>query len=186
MGILGDMARRDLSGGTRKEDRITDKDNLIERIKEEYDKQNSKTTNKLDLTMLDVSLVEDISRLFETYYDLQFIDVSNWDVSKVESMNSMFEGCRNINIIDVSNWNVSNIENMSGMFFMCNKLKTLDVSKWNVDNVIDMSEMFYGCSSLKSIDVSKWKLNLAEDDIYNMFNGCKFDYELQGNKLVKI
>ena len=32
-GILGDMARRDLHGRTRKEDRITNKDELIERIK---------------------------------------------------------------------------------------------------------------------------------------------------------
>ena len=32
-GILGDIARRDLHGRTRKEDRITNKDELIERIK---------------------------------------------------------------------------------------------------------------------------------------------------------
>ena len=158
-GILGDMARRDLSGGTRKEDRITDKDNLIEKIKEEYKKQNSETTHKLDLTMLDVSLVEDISRLFETYYDLQFIDVSNWDVSKVESMNSMFEGCRNINIIDVSNWNVSNVLYMSNMFEDCSSLESIDVSNWNVSNV---------------------------ESMFSMFCGCKFKYKKECNRLIRI
>ena len=84
-GILGDIARRDLSGGTRKEDIIMDKGILIETIEEEYDKQNSKTTHKLDLTMLNVSLIKDMSKLFIGYKDLQSIDVSNWDVNNVKN-----------------------------------------------------------------------------------------------------
>ena len=147
MGILGDMARRDLSGGTRKEDRITDKDNLIERIKEEYDKQNSKTTNKLDLTMLDVSLVEDISRLFETYYDLQFIDVSNWDVSNVKNMSFIFGGCSFLKSIDISKWNIRNVKDMSYMFSYCSSLQSIDVSNWDVGNVEDMA--IYAKNTLK-------------------------------------
>ena len=55
--VLGNMIIRQTMGGTRKEDMIRDRDELIERIKEECEKQDSKTTHKLDLTMLDVSLV---------------------------------------------------------------------------------------------------------------------------------
>ena len=118
-GILGDIARRDLHGRTRKEDIIADKDDLIKRIKEEYDKQNSKTTHKLDLTMLDVHLVEDMFNLFIEYRDLQFIDVSNWNVSNVKYMRFMFYNCSSLESIDVSNWNVSNIKNMWCMFDDC-------------------------------------------------------------------
>ena len=55
--VLGNMIIRQTMGGTRKEDKIRDKDELKERIKEEYEKQNSDETHKLNLNMLDVSLV---------------------------------------------------------------------------------------------------------------------------------
>ena len=55
--VLGNMIIRQTMGGIRKEDMIRDRDELIERIKEECEKQDSKATEKVDLTMLDVSLV---------------------------------------------------------------------------------------------------------------------------------
>ena len=119
--VLGNMILRQTMGGTRKEDKIKDKDELIERIKEEYAKQNSVETHVLDLTMLDVSKVEDMFNLFLIChgYDLESIDVSNWDVSNVEDMNGMFEDCVFLKTIDVSNWNVSNVENIDYMFYGC-------------------------------------------------------------------
>ena len=118
--VLGNMIIRQTMGGTRKEDKIKDKDNLIERIKEEYEKQNSKNTHKLDLTMLDVSLVEDMSKMFYKCSSLKSIDVSNWNVSNVENMDSMFCDCSSLKSIDVSKWDVSNVKNMMGMFNGCN------------------------------------------------------------------
>lgn len=47
--VLGNMILRQTMGGLRKEDRIKDKDELKGRITEEYKRQNSKTTHKLDL-----------------------------------------------------------------------------------------------------------------------------------------
>ena len=55
--VLGNMIIRQTMGRTRKEDMIRDRNELIERIKEECEKQDSKATEKVDLTMLDVSLV---------------------------------------------------------------------------------------------------------------------------------
>ena len=177
---------------SKKEDKIKDIDELIERIKEEYIKQNSKTSHKLDLTMLDVSMVKDMSYIFEDkrnvkypYAELKSIDVSNWDVSNVTDMYCMFEGCESLESIDVSKWDVRHVKNMSGMFYRCESLESIDVSHWDVSNVKDMHSMFEGCESLESIDVSKWDVRNIRD-IKNMFNGCKFDYKLQGNKLVKI
>ena len=82
--VLGNMIIRQTMGGVRKEDMIRDRGDLKERIKEEYKKQNSDKTNKLDLTMLDVSLVKDMSDMFCEYDNLKSIDVSNWDVSNVK------------------------------------------------------------------------------------------------------
>ena len=210
--VLGNMIIRQTMGGIRKEDKIKDKDTLKVRIKEEYEKQNSKETHKLDLTMLDVSLVEDMSELF---YDdcsyLESIDVSNWDVSNVKNMKFMFcrcksldsidvskwnmsnvydmgymfYGCESLKSVDVSKWNVSNVRNMSCMFFKCSSLESIDVSNWDVSNVKDMYSMFYKCSSLESIDVSNWDVGNVEDMDY-MFKNCKFDYKKEGNRLIRI
>ena len=117
--VLGNMIIRQTMGGTRKEDKIKDKDELLKKIQEEYDNQNSGITHKLDLTMLDVSLVEDMSNLFKHCSYLESIDVSNWDVSNVLYMSNMFEDCSSLESIDVSNWNVSNVEYMNDMFYGC-------------------------------------------------------------------
>ena len=155
------MIIRQTMGGTRKEDKIRDKDELIERIKEEYDMQNSKTTHKLNLTMLDVSKVEDMNDIFSYYeYDnLEFIDVSTWDVG--------------------------NVEDMGYMFYNCSSLKSIDVSKWDVSNVVYMSNMFEDCSSLESIDVSNWDVSNVRN-MSDMFKDCKFDYKKEGNRLIRI
>ena len=144
--VLGNMILRQTMGGLRMEDKIRDKDDLIERIKEEYDMQNSKTTHKLDLTMLDVSNVNDMSDLFTEFNYLKSIDVSNWDVSNVEDMSNMFCGCRSLESIDVSNWDTHNVRDMYGMFYGCLSLESIDVSKWDVGNVKNIDYLFCGCN----------------------------------------
>ena len=143
--VLGNMIIRQTMGGIRKEDKIRDKDELIERIKEEYEKQNSKNTHKLDLTMLDVSKVNDMSDLFTVFNYLKSIDVSNWNVSNVKYMYGMFAECNSLESIDVSKWDVSNVETMKCMFDTCKCLESIDVSNWDVSNVRNMSDMFKDC-----------------------------------------
>ena len=117
--ILGNMIIRQTMGGIKKEDRIKDKDELKERINKECEKQDSRTTGKVDLTMLDVSLVEDMCFVFIYYEFLESIDVSNWDVINVKDMHSMFEGCESLESIDVSKWDVRNIRDIKNMFNGC-------------------------------------------------------------------
>ena len=118
--VLGNMIIRQTMGGTRKEDKIRDKDELIERIRKEYNRQDSETTYKLNLTMLDVSKVNDMSNLFTEFNYLKSIDVSNWDVSNVKDMYSMFFKCSSLESIDVSNWDVRNVKSIIDTFTGCN------------------------------------------------------------------
>ena len=186
--VLGNMIIRQTMGGTRKEDKIRDKDTLKERIKEEYERQDSKTTHELNLTMLDVSLVEDMSELFLGFNYLKSIDVSNWNVGNVRNMGSMFYGCKSLKSIDVSNWDVRNVENMIGMFYECSSLESINVSKWDISKCRNISGMFYRCSSLKSIDVSHWDVSSVEsmEDMEYMFYKYNFDYKKEDNKLYKV
>ena len=45
--------------------------------------------------------------------------------------------------------------------------------------------MFYECNSLESIDVSNWDVSNVKD-MHHMFYKCHFDYEKEGNKLIRI
>ena len=150
--VLGNMIIRQTMGGSRKEDKIKDRVELRKRIYDEYKKQNSKETHKLDLTMLDVSEIDNMNAIFESYDNkLEYINVSNWNVSNVYDMGYMFYGCESLKSIDVSNWDVSNVEDMEYMFFNCKSLKQIDVSKWDIIG-LKTSELddplrlaFYGC-----------------------------------------
>ena len=77
---------------------------IKQRIKEEG--------NECDLNDIDVSKINDMSKLFK---ESEFNgDISNWDVSNVDDMYCMFKGSKfNQNI---SNWNVHNVEDMRSIF----------------------------------------------------------------------
>ena len=59
--LWADLHSRGVGELEREEDRIKTKEELLERVKGEYEKQNSAETHILDLTMLDVSNVKDMS-----------------------------------------------------------------------------------------------------------------------------
>ncbi len=103
-----------------------------------------------------VYLNENSQWMFESFTNLEQIDVSRWNTTNVKTMSGMFRWCSGLLSLDVSNWDTSNVTNMSSMFENCYSLTNLDVSRWNTSNVSDMSRMFVDCSSLEELDVSKW------------------------------
>ena len=174
-GIIGDMVRRDLVGNKRKEDTVEQiyfpktKYDLKAIVKNEMKTQGDK---HLNLRMVDVSDIEDMSYIFSRYKNLKSIDISNWNVSSVKNMAFMFSECENLKSIDVSNWDVHKVKYMNGMFFGCENLKSIDVSNWNVSGVKNMTSMFSDCKNLKSIDVSNWNVSGIEN-MARMFSECK-------------
>ncbi len=113
-----------------------------------------------DITKLCISLVTDLSRLFEERDFNQAI--GNWDVSNVTNMNKLFFFSRfnrsisfwnteNVNNMSrmfegspfnqpIGSWKVGKVENMSGMF----KSSPFNqpIGNWNVSKVTDMSQIF--------------------------------------------
>ena len=87
------------------------KKELKEIVKDRIRKQGT----KCDLNDIDVSLIEDMSMLFEE---------------------SEFNG-------DISKWNVSKAEDMSGMFYE-SKFNS-NISRWNIDKNCNVYDMFYRC-----------------------------------------
>ena len=84
-------------------------------LKEIVNDRIRKQGTKCDLNDIDVSLIEDMSMLFEE---------------------SEFNG-------DISKWNVSKVEDMSGMFYE-SKFNS-NISRWNIDKNCNVYDMFYRC-----------------------------------------
>ncbi len=145
---------------------------------------------KMDLAMIDVSEMTEMSRLFRSIDEING-SIANWDVSKVTSMFDMFASS-SINP-DLSKWNVSNVKDMGNMF---NRSKfNSDISKWNVSKVDNMDSMFedsifnddisnwdvssvlrFGsmfCKSKFNRDISKWDVSKAFSMLF-MFKNSKF------------
>lgn len=108
-----------------------------------------------------IYLPERSMMLFDSYENMEDIDLSPIDTSNVTTFNQMFNGDRKLKKLDFSHFNTSKVTNMSWMFTSCESLEELDLSSFNTKNVISMNLMFAGAKSLK-------KLNLTSFDTSNV------------------
>lgn len=83
----------------------------------------------------------------------------------------MFNDYYSLTNLDLTNFNTENVINMNGMFFNCNKLVSLNLTNFNTKNTINMYEMFRNCSSLSSLDLSSFDTGKVTS-MSNMFNFC--------------
>ena len=179
--MWGTVLKRDLLGETREEDKFHSKEELMKYLKSEIEKQGENVV----IRNLDVSLIDDLSRLFYVIGSgVKSLDLSGWKTSNVKSIYKMFYYCSSLESIDLSGWDTSNVEDMSDVFFQCASLKSLDLSGWDTSNAEYMNWMFGGCGSLKLLDLSGWDTSNVKDMSY-MFYECTAPYEVVNNKIIR-
>ena len=84
-------------------------------LTELIDDRVSRLGSDCDLNDIDVSQIDDMSKLF--YYSDFIGDISKWDVSNVANMSYMFSGS-NFNQ-DISNWKIKTGCNIKNIFVGC-------------------------------------------------------------------
>lgn len=107
--------------------------------------------NKLDanLNFLDVSRIEDFSKLFQGSFFHG--DISEWDVSGAKDMSFMFHS--SVFTGDISKWDTANVTNMYRMFGWSTDLgNSPQMTFFGSDVFITHDAMFHG-------DISKWRIH---------------------------
>lgn len=124
-----------------------------------------------------VNFTGDCEGLFQSFYNLESIDLSNIDTSGVTSMESMFSGCSKLETVDLSDLDTSGVTTMEAMFSGCNKLKAVDMTGLDTSSVTDMSDLFQSCTSLTKVDLKGIDTSSVTIMAY-MFDGCSALTEL--------
>ena len=73
------------------------------------------------------------------------IKLSMIDTSLITDMSYLFSGSERTDFSGIEHWNVSNVTNMSYMFW-CAEYFNANISTWNTSNVVDMSYMFFNAT----------------------------------------
>lgn len=164
---------------------VEDIDDVLEipKTKEQLQKkiviETEKNETRPDLSNIDISLITDMSSLFDPkkypiFNKIKYLDLSSWNTSHVTNMNGMFAGM-NLNELKLTNWDTSNVIDMSYMFNEL-RIKTLDVSMFDLSSVISMHCIFAE-SKVKNLDLSNWEIS----------EGCQIDSMFRGfNKQQKV
>lgn len=171
MGILNDIARRDLNGNVSRERILRPelKIELMRLIVDEIDRQGK------DVDLRHVIIPENmvsISQIFADF-DIESVNLTGWDVSHIKKFNAVFSGCDMLKEIKgIENWDVSEGDEFMGMFEGCESLEEIDLSGWKLDysKGIWLNGMFNGCKRLKKIKgMENW--NLPETFLKTMTAG---------------
>jgi len=127
----------------------------------------------LDVSMLDVSHVNEFYGMFRSCKSLKTLDLSNFAVNWEISLNDMFADCESLETLNISSFAPRMID-CCGVFENCKSLKSLDVSKWDTSNcwyANGTRDLFCGCSSLTYLDVSNFDMSKVTN-VLNMFADC--------------
>ena len=132
-------------------------------------KTTSELKNLIDknikLSMIDTSLITDMSWLFKNSNRKDFSGIEHWNVSNVTNMEGMFWGAKYFNV-NISTWNTSNVTNMSFMF-MGAKSFNQPLNSWNVGKITNMSGMFSRTESFNQ-PLNSWNVSKV-NNMRNMF-----------------
>jgi len=106
-----------------------------------------------DITNLDVSNVQDFTRMFHRVQDMRSdtsgFDITGWDVSSATTMEGMFGSVRIDNNgfnQDISGWDVSNVTSFKDMFTCVGigvrQVFNQNIGGWDISSATDLSGMF--------------------------------------------
>lgn len=124
----------------------------------------------IDLSPIDTSHVTDFAQLFNGDRKLKKLDLSRFNTSKVTDMSRMFANCESLEELDLSSFDTKNVEWMHLMFASAKSLKSLNLTSFDTSNVTRMQSMFNNVRSLETLDLSSFNTSKVMDFAYMFEN----------------
>lgn len=95
----------------------------------------------------------------EAFKDLYYVEsitgLGLVDISLVTDISGLFENCIALKTVDFKNMNTKSVLMASRVFKNCSLLQELDMSDMNFKSAISMNEIFYGCVSMNVMILPK-------------------------------
>lgn len=126
----------------------------------------------VDLSGLDASSVENMSRMFERCSSLESLDLSGLIGSSVMRVSDMFNGCASLEALDLSGIDLPFLSDLDRTFRGCTSLQAIDFTSSHFSRMESMEGSFEGCSSLKSLDLSGFDTSKVTD-MSSAFKDCR-------------
>jgi len=131
----------------------------------------------LDLTIIDVSKVENFESVFEDFSDYEsnrIVDISGWDVTNASSLEKMFIKSSFKKIIGFNTLDLSNIKSLRECFADCEDLEEIDgIEKISITPYCNqINWMFDSCEKLQLPEVLDWDVSGIEWSS-GVFHRCK-------------
>lgn len=128
----------------------------------------------IDLSPIDTSHATDFTQLFNRDRKLKKLDLSHFNTSKVTDMSWMFASCESLEGLDLSSFDTKSVKSMDLMFASAKSLKNLNLTSFDTSNVTGMQSMFNGVRSLDTLDLSSFNTSKVMDFAYMFEN--KYNY----------
>ena len=128
----------------------------------------------IDLSPIDTSHATDFTQLFNRDRKLKKLDLSHFNTSKVTDMSWMFASCESLEELDLSSFDTKSVKSMDLMFASAKSLKNLNLTSFDTSNVTGMQSMFNGVRSLDTLDLSSFNTSKVMDFAYMFKN--KYNY----------
>ena len=125
----------------------------------------------VDLRGADLSKVKNTEFMFTSCRKLQNVYFTDTDLSSVTSMHNMFDECSGLVNVKGLTASSTELKDISELFKSCYSLTNVDLSGLNTENVTDVSGLFYECTSLKEADLRYLNTENVTDFSY-MFYYC--------------
>ena len=116
--------------------------------------------NSTNLADIDVSHLEDLSKVFHKSRRRDFSGIETWDTSNARNMRGMFAGCPYFTGKEIENWDVSSVSDAKGMFMDCENFDA-DLSNWKLRRIFIMDSMFERCTNFTGKGLEKWDVSEA-------------------------
>lgn len=128
----------------------------------------------IDLSPIDTSHATDFTQLFNRDRKLKKLDLSHFNTSKVTDMSWMFASCESLEELDLSSFDTKSVKSMDLTFASAKSLKNLNLTSFDTSNVTGMQSMFNGVRSLDTLDLSSFNTSKVMDFAYMFEN--KYNY----------